>query len=198
MCGEQSHTAVDKDCMVGSPPRVRGTVASLPCLPLKRRITPACAGNSFQSLLPRVKLEDHPRVCGEQRYRTHGKRAKSGSPPRVRGTAHAPTCLLSRGRITPACAGNSPFAGWLFLPEWDHPRVCGEQLACFCFCLTYKGSPPRVRGTGNKEKLGEKFDRITPACAGNSNVTRLCPSRFQDHPRVCGEQGLHQHLPYQG
>jgi len=29
---------------------------------------------------------------------------------------------------------------------------------------------------------------ITPACAGSSACLRLTVARFEDHPRVCGEQ----------
>ena len=32
--------------------------------------------------------------------------------------------------------------------------------------------------------------RITPACAGNSAELERLEALYEDHPRVCGEQGL--------
>ena len=51
-----------------------------------------------------------------------------GSPPRVRGTAALCPDKDLRNRITPACAGNRPWACSAEYPTEDHPRVCGEQL----------------------------------------------------------------------
>ena len=50
------------------------------------------------------------------------------------------------------------------------------------------GSPPRVRGTGLRKRLNPPHGRITPACAGNSILSRFPVCRCKDHPRVCGEQ----------
>ena len=51
---------------MGSPPRVRGTVAAIVEDGGRNRITPACAGNRV--ILPDLEQvdRDHPRVCGEQ------------------------------------------------------------------------------------------------------------------------------------
>ena len=47
-------------------------------------------------------------MCGEQEN-IRGQHGKGlGSPPRVRGTVDAATVGKLLGRITPACAGNSP------------------------------------------------------------------------------------------
>ena len=90
--------------------------------------------------------------------------------------------------ITPACAGNSRIA---FRPcplGWDHPRVCGEQIATFYIYRDNAGSPPRVRGTDIYCVRRCCAYGITPACAGNSLSVILFTSPMQDHPRVCGEQ----------
>ena len=50
------------------------------------------------------------------------------------------------------------------------------------------GSPPRVRGTGPPTMSISYHKRITPACAGNSNISATCCISGRDHPRVCGEQ----------
>ena len=90
------------------------------------RITPAGAGNTYQSNGNYLIYKDHPRGCGEYVGGYFFAKADIGSPPRVRGI-HFPNFLLSvLTRITPAGAGNTrqPLLSDLRLP----------------------GSPPRVRG----------------------------------------------------
>ena len=71
--------------------------------------------------------------------------------------------------ITPAYAGKRfPFS----LPAArlkDHPRVCGEKLKSNDEDVTYKGSPPRMRGKAILDYMGVPTKRITPAYAGKSS-----------------------------
>ena len=134
-------------------------------------------------------------MCGEQRLPGAHGAAPPGSPPRVRGTDFAGRELPVAERITPACAGNSFHPVIVVWTAEDHPRVCGEQDVLVRVLAGLQGSPPRVRGTALPCAVMAECGRITPACAGNSNVTRLCPSRFQDHPRVCGEQRTRRWWP---
>ena len=127
VCGEQYPSFLLAARLKGSPPRVRGTVINLRAAIHTIRITPACAGNSFQSLLPWVKLEDHPRVCGEQPDARLCRRDHYGSPPRVRGTVLTKQNQASARWITPACAGNRTACIAEYGVWEDHPRVCGEQ-----------------------------------------------------------------------
>ena len=134
------------------------------------RITPACAGNSPLAVARSAFAKDHPRVCGEQGGYFMIQVDGIGSPPRVRGTekfwAHMPRWM----RITPACAGNRLSFLCLAIPSRDHPRVCGEQSGFSISPSFVQGSPPRVRGTASFDVSGRKISRITPACAGNSNI----------------------------
>ena len=107
VCGEQYSLGIFYIDSKGSPPRVRGTERLLRFKPLTPRITPACAGNSFYSIMYSLQQKDHPRVCGEQFPGSIRKRSGKGSPPRVRGTACSPCGPCGPSRITPACAGNS-------------------------------------------------------------------------------------------
>ena len=91
--------------------------------------------------------------------------------------------------ITPARAGNSGRIPLLMTMLKDHPRVCGEQHVGLSRRLGRKGSPPRVRGTGEPGTDAEVVNRITPACAGNSLIGAGQAGQNGDHPRVCGEQG---------
>ena len=154
--------------MVGSPPRVRGTVKQVNKNVTECGITPACAGNRFRGGRIFAVLRDHPRVCGEQSFCLCLLFMANGSPPRVRGTGRRPCNLAGCHRITPACAGNSLSTFLNFLEYEDHPRVCGEQPNYPPAPNPAKGSPPRVRGTV-ADALGVVANlRITPACAGNS------------------------------
>ena len=66
--------------------------------------------------------------------------------------------------------------------------MCGEQCLPIVPWLTMPGSPPRVRGTVYSSYQHDRDNRITPACAGNSDSFRHFPLNGKDHPRVCGEQ----------
>ena len=87
VCGEQALAEVEKNGIVGSSPRVRGTDLILDLAECRRGIIPACAGNSGGSWRRPSTRRDHPRVCGEQKHTNV-------------------SALLLRG-IIPACAGNS-------------------------------------------------------------------------------------------
>ena len=126
------------------------------------------------SILFKVPLEDHPRMCGEQMFSKEETASYKGSPPRVRGTAIEPQARGSWHRITPACAGNRFLSNPLHAFMWDHPRVCGEQRRPYRHFLQLGGSPPRVRGTVDTCIL------YTSDAADEA--------RSVDHPRLWGEQ----------
>ena len=106
VCGEQAYQSKHALVISGSPPRVRGTVGRQGISNRIPRITPACAGNRSHGFTISTFPEDHPRVCGEQAAMKYGDFKKTGSPPRVRGTAGNCVAFFTTFRITPACAGN--------------------------------------------------------------------------------------------
>ena len=191
VCGEQCPHSVRQLLIVGSPPRVRGTVRYTIYRYHTVRITPACAGNSQRQSDIEDWRRDHPRVCGEQNSFMLPAEIDTGSPPRVRGTVPAPDFIRLRYGITPACAGNSFLKLKRLAQLKDHPRVCGEQLKLIDEGAKPQGSPPRVRGTAALLNGKGFFPGITPACAGNSPFPYHLASQPEDHPRVCGEQLAH-------
>ena len=168
VCGEQLTSLSYRLECIGSPPRVRGTGHQRERQAPGHRITPACAGNSLWYLEEQKRLQDHPRVCGEQASVKKETSRVLGSPPRVRGTGGGNLDDRRRGGITPACAGNSSAMDIKCTGLEDHPRVCGEQRYIVGRRSRPAGSPPRVRGTGESSAAIMSSTGITPACAGNS------------------------------
>ena len=132
------------------------------------RFIPACAGNRHSDRGENRPQTVHPRVCGEQIYRSE--------------------LFQFCSRFIPACAGNSSFVVHSPVSQSVHPRVCGEQSLVTIIMLMVAGSSPRVRGTVKRVGESCKKRRFIPACAGNREPSwheRLCRPV---HPRVCGEQ----------
>ena len=66
VCGEQALNMPPSTSLVGSSPRMRGTVSHLARIVFKRRFIPAYAGNRSQATPISSASPVHPRVCGEQ------------------------------------------------------------------------------------------------------------------------------------
>ena len=176
--------------MRGSSPRVRGTPGRGCGGRSRRRIIPACAGNTRTPRGFRTGRRDHPRVCGEHSPHDLPGAPHQGSSPRVRGTRpHRPRWHSGQG-IIPACAGNTWTEGLRPGDAGDHPRVCGEHSGEGGEPEPKSGSSPRVRGT-LRDGLGSCLHAgIIPACAGNTAYVLSAFSSSRDHPRVCGEHEL--------
>ena len=172
----------------GSPPRARGKGRDGIIIFSRIRITPACAGKSFSRDGRHSLRWDHPRVRGEKTAFASAFRRISGSPPRVRGKAHAVRAAVGAVGITPACAGKRMDKQLDKAICKDHPRVCGEKPKNFTLNALRIGSPPRVRGKARAIAATSKWRGITPACAGKSAPDHRGLTRGWDHPRVCGEK----------
>ena len=141
-----------------------------PCTARRRAalhgITPAWAGKSKISRLPRQRHRDHPRVGGEKDAFSSSKEIVQGSPPRGRGKV----LLLIAGNpqkgITPAWAGKRQNDQDDCSFYKDHPRVGGEKGVIHNPVQGNQGSPPRGRGKADQRQGREPPGRITPAWAG--------------------------------
>ena len=105
--GEKCPSFVCDQTSRGSPPRARGKASQAAARSSQSRITPACAGKSWDKKCEMCGKEDHPRVCGEKLTCETRRLRHIGSPPRVRGKAVLPLAAYAEQRITPACAGKS-------------------------------------------------------------------------------------------
>ena len=70
--------------------------------------------------------------------------------------------------------------------------MCGEKSGRVRPWRKHKGSPPRVRGKGVRSTCIPALTRITPACAGKSDIFATRSVHPRDHPRVCGEKRARQ------
>ena len=156
--------------MLGSSPRMRGTLFLFEsALPIAG-IIPAYAGNTLSARRIHRRPEDHPRVCGEHiEYKIEGATSQ-GSSPRMRGTPSRVRKAVKGHGIIPAYAGNTfCYVDQLFVCG-DHPRVCGEHIAGKMRVLAEKGSSPRMRGTRWYWTRWPNCPGIIPAYAGNTST----------------------------
>ena len=196
MCGKNRTLGFAIDLNQGSPPRVREKLAKIAPLSVNGGITPACAGKTELRLSVASWAEDHPRVCGKNKFQRSDISFRLGSPPRVREKLVSCGSNSSVLGITPACAGKTlGYQGCIHLSQ-DHPRVCGKNEFYSRKGSSYVGSPPRVREKRSLKGLAVDTCGITPACAGKTNCVRIRSVRSRDHPRVCGKNILTLRLPF--
>ena len=107
MCGEHFTAASTLAAVSGSSPHVRGTRKAESNVTRVLGIIPACAGNTLtESRLHDLK-RDHPRMCGEHRFKDKKTQKEWGSSPHVRGTLRVGVLGGEHRGIIPACAGNT-------------------------------------------------------------------------------------------
>ena len=152
----------------GSPPHARGKVHGSGNKGRRLRITPACAGKSGRCRATPGAHRDHPRMRGEKENLPLALIEHLGSPPHARGKETGTGRRTTGTRITPACAGKSRRGRASGRANRDHPRMRGEKRGCPGRSSCPKGSPPHARGKGSQSCLSDRFQRITPACAGKS------------------------------
>ena len=131
----------------GSPPHARGRHGTPLTDTAKAGITPACAGKTVSCSRVGALCRDHPRMRGEDSWRSSRPTSPSGSPPHARGRLHAGPVDEKPERITPACAGKTHSSPILISRlHLDHPRMRGEDAIYYVDPITVGGSPPHARG----------------------------------------------------
>ena len=172
----------------GSSPLVRGTHAPQFLTAGFGRFIPACAGNASPEPAAPIARPVLPRVCGERCQQVCQRFCDVGSSPRVRGTPNVRVRVSVERRFIPACAGNAGSARAAEQLPAVHPRVCGERERARSESRRDLGSSPRVRGTRDDLRRGERQIRFIPACAGNASPPAGAKVSAPVHPRVCGER----------
>ena len=85
-CGEHVTPWRDSEAILGSSPRMRGTLVIDWRARIAIGIIPAHAGNTSLSMRYRAMARDHPRACGEHYHLYITPCVEQGSSPRMRGT----------------------------------------------------------------------------------------------------------------
>ena len=167
---------------------MRGKVCPAERGGVSRGITPAHAGKRDVPCRAGAKGTDHPRPCGEKRYKNLVVSMYGGSPPPMRGKVRGRVQLQLAFRITPAHAGKSAKQCNMGRDVEDHPRPCGEKMEKTDKTMLMLGSPPPMRGKDSADFALRRAHGITPAHAGKSRHPRTVSRRTGDHPRPCGEK----------
>ena len=167
VCGEHIFQKTSSDPLIGSSPRVWGTLPIRQGSVIRYRFIPTCVGNTSPSMIMLLPTTVHPHVCGEHTPSTEVSCALTGSSPRVWGTLFRFVNFICYPRFIPTCVGNTlaPHAAAWSPPV--HPHVCGEHRYGF-----------RIRAL----EL-----RFIPTCVGNTNDVMNPEQSDAVHPHVCGE-----------
>ena len=187
-CGEKYFQPRPALRAVGSPPPMRGKVASPSACMAVLGITPAHAGKSLRIAIGQPLYQDHPRPCGEKSTTFAPGFALRGSPPPMWGKVNAISSPGRKPGITPAHAGKRSRTLLRVNAIRDHPRPCGEKGSDCTLGDGCTGSPPPMRGKETARKIGRRLYGITPAHAGKSLSIGTAQCQRRDHPRPCGEK----------
>ena len=188
VCGERSMSDWVTAILIGSSPRVWGTLPGCHGDCAAYRFIPACVGNACPRFGSARGDAVHPRVCGEREALHLNCNRAVGSSPRVWGTPARAGAGHPPVRFIPACVGNAPRRRAARFRPAVHPRVCGERDEILLGVRPGDGSSPRVWGTRWELAGAMCRGRFIPACVGNAYPVRSYLTIAPVHPRVCGER----------
>ena len=194
MCGEHCTETGRQLWSQGSSPHVRGALAKLFTDALNGGIIPACAGSTRTVVMPMMRSRDHPRMCGEHTSMIGFAAMTAGSSPHVRGALEEGLFVVRGLGIIPACAGSTVAVIGARAAARDHPRMCGEHISDFALEISSAGSSPHVRGARSPARALTSSPGIIPACAGSTCCCPVACLYAWDHPRMCGEHPIPDHL----
>ncbi len=189
-CGVHSSTRQSSLPVTGSSPRLRGAPDRVGLTDDRRRIIPAPAGCTTTAARAAAAGPDHPRACGVHLGGGGVEWAPRGSSPRLRGALQAEHDGHGDHRIIPAPAGCTAAQSECPAGPSDHPRACGVHGSPTSSDVALNGSSPRLRGALSGALGMTELNRIIPAPAGCTRLSRSWPAGTPDHPRACGV-----HLP---
>ena len=133
---------------------------------------------------------EHPRVCGENNQGACGSVGKCGTSPRMRGKRRIDRIVALLLRNIPAYAGKTVNVVGGDDDWQEHPRVCGENSSSPEPAAGSGGTSPRMRGKPVTIESLNDYERNIPAYAGKTRCHQHQETLSQEHPRVCGENGI--------
>ena len=145
-CGANACRRFSPRINSGSSPRMRGKQQRGGDVGRALRIIPAHAGQTSPDHPEAYKNPDHPRACGANGVTSGAATVLNGSSPRMRGKLVTFKSALTRVRIIPAHAGQTPTGKTTKHSASDHPRACGANVLVEEIRGLAGGSSPRMRG----------------------------------------------------
>ena len=146
-CGAHPKHGLIRRAILGSSPRMRGSLVRMCKYIGKIGIIPAHAGLTWESRTTNCSSRDHPRACGAHVLALADFESRWGSSPRMRGSQARTHAEHGAPGIIPAHAGLTKWRRWRWIPKWDHPRACGAHFLLDVFFHPRAGSSPRMRGS---------------------------------------------------
>ena len=106
--------------------------------------------------------------------------------PRVRGNRHQRVGVDRVEGSIPACAGEPPPSGSVWVASRVYPRVCGGTPGVNGAFRPAEGLSPRVRGNQQRSQAPAPRRGSIPACAGEPGTRLFSFGEIGVYPRVCG------------
>ena len=176
--------------VIGSSPRLWGTLAERMRDYRKRRFIPTAVGNAcFDDALHSVHAV-HPHGCGERRMALIDINRKYGSSPRLWGTRRHRRPRLKVGRFIPTAVGNAPTNPASTPSSTVHPHGCGERVNKLIIADCVIGSSPRLWGTRKFCLPTMEPLPVHPHGCGERKLRKLPDdNRAGSSPRLWGTRG---------
>ena len=194
-CGAHRTAMLEHWNVLGSSPRVRGSLRTAGKHAHVSGIIPAGAGLTRCAFRTGARSWDHPRGCGAHStaFSITGMTSLRivGSSPRVRGSHADRVEATDDTGIIPAGAGLTPCRHSTARFPRDHPRGCGAHLVGIYRLSRRQGSSPRVRGSPSFDRPAMTIRGSSPRVRGSPNLKCYTWSILRDHPRGCG---AHSHI----
>ncbi len=133
--------------MIGSSPRMWGTLLGENCYMLLRRFIPTHVGNTRLRGARLRHVTVHPHACGEHSACVTTNPSSGGSSPRMWGTRGPDSLRQRRSRFIPTHVRNTRSQGAVSAAHPVHPHACGEHLIQCMSVDVASGSSPRMWGT---------------------------------------------------
>ena len=150
-CGAHRTAMLEHWNVLGSSPRVRGSLRTAGKHAHVSGIIPAGAGLTRCAFRTGARSWAHPRGCGAHStaFSITGMTSLRivGSSPRVRGSHADRLEATDDTGIIPAGAGLTSSGYTAYREGRDHPRGCGAHRGQLSARLPCRGSSPRVRGS---------------------------------------------------
>ena len=192
VCGEHACHSWLLRLLLGSSPRMRGTLLLTVLRVSSSGLIPTYAGNTAVARHLTPLAGAHPHVCGEHQSPVINDGRGRGSSPRMRGTPLDVDYPDEGLGLIPTYAGNTTRGRAFSYLIRAHPHVCGEHDSSPSRRVSFQGSSPRMRGT---RRLGFRCWRcrgLIPTYAGNTRAGARKHGFSGAHPHVCGEHPLSQ------